>query len=117
MTDIQQMYEFYRDHPQATSQDICDAFNWDSDKVRTYKYRLKKKKYIGILREDGRDVVICLKEPDERINQESETIQFKQEAYRNMADAYLDRMMSEGTTVSQMIELGRELRLILKEIA
>ena len=34
-----------------------------------------------------------------------------------MAEAYIDRMMSDGTTVSQMIELGRELRLILKEIA
>lgn len=117
MTDIQQMYEFYRARPEATSQDICDAFSWDSDKVRTYKYRLKKKGYIAVDHEDGKEVVVCLREPDERVIQENETIRFKQEAYRSMAEAYLDRMMSEGTTVSQMIELGRELRLILKEIA
>lgn len=117
MTDIQQMYEFYRARPEATSQDICNAFGWDEQKVRTYKYRLKKKGYIAIDHEDGKEIIVCLREPDDRANQENEVVKYKQEAYRNMADAYLERMMAEGTTVSQMIELGRELRLILKEIA
>lgn len=117
MTDIQQMYEFYRARPEATSQDVCNAFGWDEQKVRTYKYRLKKKGYIAIDHEDGKEIIVCLREPDERASQENEVVKYKQEAYRNMADAYLERMMAEGTTVSQMIELGRELRLILKEIA
>ena len=117
MTDIQQMYMFYRENSTASTQDVCNAFGWDEQKVRTYKYRLKKKGYIAVDHEDGKEIIVCLKEPDERASQENRTIQYKQEAYRNMADAYLERMMAEGTTVSQMIELGRELRLILKEIA
>lgn len=117
MTDIQKLYQHYYLNNTATNQDVCNAFGWDEQKVRTYKYRLKKKGYIAIDHEDGKEIIVCLREPDDRANQENRTIQYKQEAYRNMADAYLERMMAEGTTVSQMIELGRELRLILKEIA
>lgn len=67
MTDIQQMYELYRMRPEATNQYVMDAFGWDDHKVRTYKYRLKKKGYIAIDHEDGKEVVVCLREPDERV--------------------------------------------------
>jgi len=41
---------------------------------------------------------------------------YKQDAYRQAADACLDRIHDPETTIPQLIELIRELRMILKAI-
>lgn len=116
MTDVERIYEFLKLHPKADNSDLMQALDWDSHKVRQYKYRLKKKGYIATDHEDGQEVAVILKELDASATKMNEALSFKQQTYREMAEAYLERINDAGTSIGQMIELGRELRLILKEL-
>ncbi|MFC2499833.1 MAG: hypothetical protein ACFNUC_03690 [Selenomonas noxia] len=91
MTHCEKLYNFFIEHPKASADEVMEALNWERRQVSRYKHRLKRRGFNPIH-------------------------DYKQDAYRQAADACLDRIHDPETTIPQMIELIRELRMILKAI-
>ena len=108
MTNCEKLYQYYADHPQATTDDIMQALQWDRRDVSRYKFRLKRRGFIGVDQQDG---VVILRQfnPDDNSD-------YKQRVYREVIDTLKERMDLPETTTPQCIDLGREIRIILKEI-
>ena len=112
MTNCEKLYTYYAEHPKATTDEVMTALDWERRQVTRYKHRLKARGFIDV---DPVDGVRALR--PYRKDEDSDPIyEYKQDAYRQAADACLDRMHAPETTIPQMIELIRELRMILKEI-
>ena len=96
MTNCEKLYNFFIEHPKASVDEVMEALDWkERTKVSKYKHRLKQRGFIDVDPVDG----VQLLRP-----------------YRQAADACLDRIHDPETTIAQMIELIRELRMILKAI-
>lgn len=112
MTNCEKLYTYYNEHPQATNDEVMRDLEWSSTDVRRYKHRLKRRGFL-----DADVGGVTLLKPYKPEESSAEVLTFKQEAYRQVAEMCLARIEEPTTTVPQMIELMRELRLILKEIA
>ena len=99
MTNCEKLYTYYAEHPKATTDEVMTALDWERRQVTRYKHRLKTRGFVDVDPVDSDPIH-----------------EYKQDAYRQAADACLDRMHAPETTIPQMIELIRELRMILKEI-
>lgn len=111
MSNSEILYNFLKEHPAASNPEIVEGLNWDSTNVRRYKYRLKKRGFI-VFDNEG---VIILKPFNPEV-ENNETAGLKQDAYKELFDACVDRMHGENTSTPQFIELVREVRMILKEM-
>jgi hypothetical protein len=111
MSNSEILYNFLKEHPAASNPEIAEGLNWDSTNVRRYKYRLKKRGFI-VFDNEG---VIILKPFNQEV-ENNEIAGLKQDAYKELFDACVDRMHGENTSTPQFIELVREVRMILKEM-
>lgn len=112
MTNCEKLYAYYKEHPQAASDEVEQALGWSNVDVKRYKHRLKRRGFIDV---SGGEVMLL--RPYRPEDSSAEVLTFKQDTYRQVAELCLTRIEDATTTVPQMIELMRELRLILKEIA
>lgn len=112
MTNCEKLYNFFIEHPKASADDVMEALDWERRQVSRYKHRLKRRGFIDVDPVDGVQLLRPYREEDDN----SPIHDYKQDAYRQAADACLDRIHDPETTISQLIELIRELRMILKAI-
>ena len=112
MTHCEKLYNFFIEHPKASADEVMGSLGWERRQVSRYKHRLKRGGFIDVDPRDGVQVLRPYREEDDT----SPIHDYKQDAYRQAADACLDRIHDPETTIAQMIELIRELRMILKAI-
>lgn len=112
MTHCEKLYNFFIEHPKASTDEVMESLGWERRQVSRYKHRLKRGGFIDVDPRDGVQVLRPYREEDDT----SPIHDYKQDAYRQAADACLDRIHDPETTIPQMIELIRELRMILKAI-
>lgn len=43
MTKCEELYEFYKKHPQAKNPEVAEELHWDPYHVKKYKFRLKSR--------------------------------------------------------------------------
>ena len=106
---IEQLYNHYMENPTASNEQACDALKLDSQTLRTYKSRLKRRGLIGV-KQDGS---IEMLRPYREI--QSEQRGFKYEVYEEMVETYLDDFRKQGTFADRLA-VGREIRLLLERI-
>jgi len=111
MSNNEILFNFLVEHPTASNPEIAKGLKWSSMQVRKYKYQLKKRGFIVFDNEGA--IILKAFNPEPENN---ETVGLKQEAYKELFDACVDRMHRENTSTAQFIELVRELRMILKEM-
>jgi hypothetical protein len=111
MSNSEILYDFLRANPAASNPEIAEGLKWSSTQVRKYKYQLKKRGFIAV---DNEGIIVL--KPFNPENDNDETANLKQSAYKELFDACVDRMYGENTSTPQFIELVRELRMILKEM-
>lgn len=111
MTNCEKLYRYYCEHPAASAAEVMDALQWDADNVRRYKFRLKQRGFIAV---DDNGILIL--KPFSSGDDPEKLFDFKQQTYREIIDNLKERMALPGTTTPQAIEIGREIRIILKEI-
>ena len=112
MTHCEKLYNYFNEHPKATADEVMTALDWERRQVSRYKHRLKRRGFIDVDPVDGVQLLRPYREEDDN----NPIHEYKQDAYRQAADACLDRIHDPETTIPQMIELIRELRMILKAI-
>jgi hypothetical protein len=115
MTHCEQLYYFYKEYPEADAATVMKGLDWENQEVRRYKFRLKKRGFIAIDKQDGKESIVLLK-PYNPEQEEPETFAYKQEVYRQLVETLQDRMADQATTTTQTIEISREIRIIMKEI-
>ena len=96
MTHCEKLYNFFIEHPKATADEVMESLGWERRQDPC----------------DGVQVLRAYREEDDN----NPIHDYKQDAYRQAADACLDRIHDPETTIPQLIELIRELRMILKAI-
>ena len=111
MTFNEKLYEFYKDHPLATNDEVANALEWTTRQVVRYKGRLKARGFIDVTA-DG----VALMRPYNTKDDKDGTFEFKQETYREVIARLMACMDSEGLTTTQLIDISREIRTILKEV-
>ena len=113
MTNCEKLYNFFIEHPKASVDEVMEALDWkERTKVSKYKHRLKQRGFIDVNPIDG----VRPLRPYRKEDDEDPIHDYKQDAYLQAADACLDRIHNPETTIPQLIELIRELRMILKAI-
>lgn len=109
MKNCERLYNLFCEFPKISNPEVMEKLKWTSHQVRKYKYLLKKRGFIGV---DG-DEIIVLKEYS---GTELESDNFKQEAYKQLYDACINKMEDANLSISQFIQLEQEARLILNKI-
>jgi len=112
MTNCEKLYRFYTEHPKSSTDETAQAMEWDKREVSRYKFRLKRRGFIGV---DERDGVVILR-PFRPEDDGAEAFSYKQQVYRDVIETLQERMNLPETTTTQCIDIGREIRIILKEI-
>jgi len=116
-SNCQKLYEYYLKNPTADNAQIMTDLNWSRAAVSRYRYRLKKYGYIDYeLSPAGKVCAVEILREYSPEDEPEETVGFKQNTYRQIAAACLERINDPATTISQTIELIRELRMVLKEV-
>jgi len=111
MTFNEKLYEYYTEHPKATNEEAATALDWTTRQVVRYKNRLKARGFID-RDEDGIAILKSYNAKDDKDG----TFEFKQETYREVIARLLSCMDSESLTTTQLIDISREIRTILKEV-
>lgn len=78
MTELEKLYNIYKEFGGVTNEEVMDLLEWSNDKVRNTKRKLKVKGYIDY--DYGKDVEI-LKPYREEVDS---PVTFKGEIYREM---------------------------------
>lgn len=109
MTDLEILYNAYRDSGMQTSEEMENLLGWENGKVRTMKARLKAKGFIDY--DHGKPVAI-LKPYRENVEKPES---FKAAIYREMLEVYMDDFRNQDT-FKDRLQVGQEIRMILKAI-
>lgn len=111
MTIQEQVYNAYRDTDVYKNNDVADLLQIDVLQVRVAKSKLAAKGLIAV-EENGGQVTI-LKPYREDI--ETKAMTYKASIYREMLEIYLDDFRRQDT-FKDRIQVGQEIRMILKHI-
>lgn len=109
MKNCERLYNLFCEFPKISNPEVMEKLKWTSHQVRKYKYLLKKRGFIGV---DGDEIVILR----EYSGTDLESINFKQEAYKQLYDICIERAESKDISTSQLIQLIQEIRLVLNQI-
>lgn len=109
MTKCEELYEFYKKHPQAKNPEVAEALHWDSFHVRKYKFRLKARGLIAVT-PDG--VITAPPFADEEMKEPSA----KLAAYQHLYDVCIERLETKDMSDSHFISLVQEIRMILAKM-
>ncbi|WP_301859571.1 hypothetical protein [uncultured Megasphaera sp.] len=109
MTKCQELYEFYKQNPQAKNAEVAEALHWDPYHVRKYKFRLKSRGLIAIT-PDGVETAPLF--ADEDVQEPSA----KFAAYQHLYDVCVERLQTKDMSDSQFISLVQEIRMILAKM-
>ena len=109
---MEELLKYYAANPMATNAEAAEAMGKDEAIVRVHKHRLKKRGYIAVTEDHG---VIVLREYGQKQVEQDEIFDFKQDTYRQLIDKLM-ACMDKSLTVSQTVEISREIRTILKEV-
>ena len=112
MTNCEKLYNYFIEHPKASADEVMEALNWERKQVSKYKHRLKERGFIDVDAIEG----VKIPRPYRKEDKNNPIHDYKQNAYMEAADACLDRIHDPETTIAQLIELIRELRMVLKAI-
>ncbi|MBO6179415.1 MAG: hypothetical protein J6O04_09590 [Selenomonadaceae bacterium] len=112
------LYEFLKQNPTASLEEIAETLGWTKRQVSKYRCNLKKYGYIDYDFKPNSNEISAMEflKPFSPKDEPEETFTYKQDIYRQIVEACLDKINNPETTVGQTIELMRELRLILKEM-
>lgn len=109
MTNMEILYNAYRDSGLYQNPELCELLGWDSNQIRQAKSKLKRKGYIAV---DYEGKVVLLKPYREDVERPQT---FKAEIYREMLEIYMDDFRHQET-FKDRLAVGQEIRLILKTI-
>ncbi len=109
MKNCERLYNLFCEFPKISNPEAMEKLKWTSRQVIKYKYLLKKRGFIGV---DGDEMVILR----EYSGTDLESINFKQEAYKQLYDICIERAESKDISTSQLIQLIQEIRLVLNQI-
>ena len=112
MTHCEKLYNFFIEHPKASADEVMESLGWERRQVSRYKHRLKARGFIDVDAIEG----VKILRPYRKEDKNNPIHDYKQDAYMEAADACLDRIHDPETTIPQLIELIRELRMVLKAI-
>lgn len=111
MNCMRELYSAIKENPQAGNQDLMQALDWDSGKVRKYKWKLKRKGYIT----ESKDGFSC-DAPFEDDSQAENNFSFKRESYEHLLDICMDRLEGRDLSDNQFALLVQEIRQILSQL-
>ena len=101
----------------ASNEEAATALGWTKRLVTKNRWKLKKYGFINYdIKSNGQAVCIEILKGYTPDDESDETNDYKQDIYRQIADACLARINEPSTTAHQTIELMRELRMVLKEM-
>ena len=109
MTDMEILYNAYRDSGLQTNEEMENLLGWPNGKIRTMKDRLKARGLIDY--EFGKSVTILKPYREDVEKPES----FKAAIYREMLEVYMDDFRNQDT-FKDRLQVGQEIRMILKVI-
>ena len=109
MTDMEVLYNAYRDSGLQTNEEMENLLGWPNGKIRTMKARLKARGLIDY--EFGKRVTILKPYREDVEKPES----FKAAIYREMLEVYMDDFRKQDT-FKDRLQVGQEIRMILKAI-
>lgn len=109
MTDMEILYNAYRDSGLQTNEEMENLLGWPNGKIRTMKARLKARGLIDY--EFGKSVTILKPYREDVEKPES----FKAAIYREMLEVYMDDFRNQDT-FKDRLRVGQEIRMILKVI-
>lgn len=109
MTDMEILYNAYRDSGMQTNEEMENLLGWPNGKIRTMKARLKARGLIDY--EFGKPVTILKPYREDVEKPES----FKAVIYREMLEVYMDDFRNQDT-FKDRLQVGQEIRMILKAI-
>lgn len=112
MTYCEKLYNFFIENPKASTDEVMEKLDWERRQVTRYKHRLKERGFIDVDAIEG----VKILRPYRKEDKNNPIHDYKQDAYMEAADACLDRIHDPETTIAQLIELIRELRMVLKAI-
>lgn len=112
MTYCEKLYNFFIEYPKASTDEVMEKLDWERRQVTRYKHRLKERGFIDVDAIEG----VKILRPYRKEDKNNPIHDYKQDAYMEAADACLDRIHDPETTIAQLIELIRELRMVLKAI-
>ena len=109
MTDLELLYNAYRDSGLQTNGEIENLLGWPNGKIRTMKSRLNARGLIDYV--FGKPVTILKPYREDVEKPES----FKAAIYREMLEVYMDDFRNQDT-FKDRLQVGQEIRMILKAI-
>lgn len=118
MSKNHELYDYLLQNPTARIEEIAETLGWTKRQVSKHRCLLKKYGYIDYDFKPNTNEISVMEflKPFSPKDEPAETFAYKQDIYRQIAEACLEKINNPETTVGQIIELMRELRLILKEM-
>jgi hypothetical protein len=109
MTDMEILYNAYRDSGLQTNEEMENLLGWPNGKIRTMKARLKARG----LSDYGFGKPVTILKPYREDVEKPES--FKAAIYREMLEVYMDDFRNQDT-FKDRLQVGQEIRMILKAI-
>lgn len=118
MTRNQELYEYLQSNPKATLDSIAKALGWTKRQVSKRRCLLKNYGYIDYdFKPNSNEIAVMeFLKPYLPSEEPAEAFCYKQDIYRQIVEACMEKIARPETTVAQTIELVRELRMVLKEM-
>lgn len=111
------LYDLYAQNPAATDKELANALGRSRELVRKYRMNLRREGLLERDPETGQMIVYPAppEEDDEDASEAPPMEDPKQVTYQEMVDTLMRRVTDEMPT-SQVVEIFREVRKIMKEM-